>query len=117
MNDNISLVLKCDPVDEARRLRLSGMSFREIAKAISISASSARNYTKDIILSKEQKTKLLSDRRKIINETMSIDYVDDIIEIKGKIKISYLAKKQRPTDEFIIETLSRNKLRIVCPQK
>lgn len=90
---NLNLIIKSCPKEEARRLRILGMSFREIGKILNISNGSSRNYTRDIILSEKQKKELLSKRRGTIKKDIKIDYKTKDLKIKGKIKIQISKKK------------------------
>lgn len=104
-NANLNLTIKCCPKEEARRLRILGMSFREIGKILNISNGSARNYTKDIILSEEQKKELLSKRRGTIKKEIGIDYRTKDLKIKGKIKLQISKKRNfiNDIDQLILE--------------
>jgi len=107
-NKEISLILCCDEKEEARRLRKTCMSFRDIGKKLNISTSSARNYAKDIELTLEQKRELLVNREKQNKKTILINYKIDKIEIIGKIKVKYPAKdKDFNVKEFILSILPK----------
>ena len=106
-NANLNLIIKSCPKEEARRLRILGLSFREIGKILNISNGSARNYTKDIILSEEQKKDLLSKRRGTIKKDIKIDYKNKDVKIKGRIKLQ-ISKKNTFVDninELILESI------------
>ena len=90
---NLNLIIKCSERDEARRLRLVGMSLRDIGKKINLSVYTVRNMVKDIILSEEQKQELLSKRKGTIKEEIKIDYKNKDLKIKGKIKIQISKKR------------------------
>ena len=102
---NLNLIIKSCPKEEARRLRILGLSFRDIGKILNISNGSARNYTRDIILSEKQKSYLLSARKGTIKEEIKIDYKTKDIKIKGKIKIQISKKKNliNNIDELILK--------------
>jgi len=106
-NANLNLIIKCCPKEEARRLRILGMSFREIGKVLNISNGSARNYTRDIILSEEQKRDLLSKRKGTIKKDIRIDYKTKDLKIKGKIKLQISKKKilVNNIDELILKCI------------
>jgi hypothetical protein len=121
-NSKLSLVIKCCPKEEARRLRVLGWSLIDIGKKLNISTSSARNYTKDIILSEEQKQELLSKRKGTIKKDIKIDYKNKDLKIKGKIKLQISKKQYLPFNEqelinSLIEILSQNIVRTFYFQK
>lgn len=104
-NANLNLIIKSCPKEEAKKLRILGMSFREIGKILNISNGSARNYTRDIILSEKQKKELLSKRRGTIKRDIKIDYKSKDIKIKGRIKIQISKKRNliNNIDELILK--------------
>lgn len=104
MNKNISLIIKCDPVDEARHKRAMGMSYREIGKELDIPPSSVRNMVKDIKLSDEQRQVLLAKKRKKSRKVIKLNYKDNNIIINGKIDIKSTKRKRfnNNLDELIL---------------
>lgn len=96
---NLNLMIKCDTKDEARKLRLIGMSLRDIAKIVNVSVYTVRNMVKDIILSDEKKKELLSKRKGMIKKDIKIDYKTKDLKIKGKIKIQ-ISKKRNLIDNI-----------------
>jgi orotate phosphoribosyltransferase-like protein len=96
---NLNLIIKCSERDEARRLRLEGMSLRDIGKKINLSVYTVRNMVKDITLSEEQKKELLSKRKGTIKKDIKIDYKTKNLKIKGKIKLQISKKQYSSFDE------------------
>ena len=121
-NSTLNLIIKCDIKEESRRLRLTGMSLRDIAKIVNVSVYTVRNMVKDIILSEEQKKELLSKRKGMINKDIKIDYKTKDLKIKGKIKLQISKKQYLPFNEqklinSLIEILSQNTCRTFYRQK
>jgi len=121
-NSTLNLIIKCDIKEESRRLRLTGMSLRDIAKIVNVSVYTVRNMVKDIILSEEQKKELLSKRKGMIKKDIKIDYKTKDLKIKGKIKLQISKKQYLPFNEqklinSLIEILSQNTCRTFYRQK
>ena len=98
MNKNISLIIKCDPTEEARQRRAKGMSYREIGRELDIPPSSVRNMVKDIKLTNEQKFALLSKKRKKSRKVIKLNYKNENIIINGKIDIRSTKRKRFNND-------------------
>lgn len=98
-------ILICGGFDKkAIELRQKGYSIREIAKELKISYSTARSTTKHIKLTKDQKKKLLSNRKKLNRYNVQINYKNKYIKINGKLNIS-IHNKHKITKSDLLKIL------------
>lgn len=105
-NENINLFLKCNDKEEARRLRILGLSMRQISKKLDIPVTSVRKMIGDIKLTNQQKGELLSNRKRTIKKCLKVDYNRNRIKIKGKIKIQFPNKMEKEDiNNLIIQVL------------
>lgn len=98
-----NLDLTIGPTKEflARQQRAMGRSLKDISEDLSIPVTSLKRLTGDIILTDEQKKKLLHKKKNI---NIVLNYKDNNAIINGKIKIK-LSKKQLFDDEKFIKDI------------
>jgi len=98
---NLNLILGPTREYLARQQRAMGNSLKDISKEFDIPVTSLRRLCDNIKLTNEQKKKLLHKKKNI---SIVLNYKDDNITIRGKIKIK-LSKKQLFDEQKLVDSI------------